>query len=416
MKNAITRIFRAESGQLLSSLMYLCRDLDLAEDALQDACEQASMQWSKQTLPDNPGAWLHTVAKRKLIDKLRQSQTQANLRSLHSLGTLSEINTESVPQEFSEQDFDVPDERLRLIFTCCHPALNQQAQVALTLRTLCGLSVKEIARAYLTSEIAMSQRITRAKKKIKDAGISYSVPRKEQLPARLSSVLKVIYLIYNESYSAFESQTLTRNDLAEEAIRLSQLMLSLLPNAEVLGLAALLLLHHARSPARQSSDAGYIPLEMQDRKLWNSAALNQGRALLDKALRLNQPGPYQIQAAISALHAQAIDWQSTDWKQIHLLYKSLYKINPSPVVELNCAVSLAYSGYLVESYKFLYSLEQELQNYQPYYAARAELEIQLMDLQAAIGSLNTAIKLSRNNSERDFLVKKRNHLLSQCPD
>ncbi|MDU0353179.1 sigma-70 family RNA polymerase sigma factor [Paraglaciecola aquimarina] len=283
MKDAIARIFRAESGQLLSSLMYLCRDLQLAEDALQDAFELASHQWPHQGLPRNSGAWLHTVAKRKLIDRLRKNTSQANVSTLHTL----EQAEEQTEQDIAEQDYCVPDERLRLIFTCCHPALNQQAQVALTLRTLCGLSVKQIARAYLTSEIAMGQRITRAKKKIKNAGISYSVPSKKQLPARLPSVLKVIYLIYNESYSAFESQTLTRADLALEAIRLSQLMVALLPNAEVLGLAALLLLHHARSPARQSSDTAYIPLEKQNRALWNTEAINQGKRYLARHYTLS---------------------------------------------------------------------------------------------------------------------------------
>lgn len=406
MNESLARIFRAESGQVLSSLMHVCQDLQMAEDALQDAFVQASIQWPKEGYPDNKGAWLHTVAKRKLIDKLRQSSSQKNQHTLR----LIEKNWSIQSQQMSEIDYDVPDERLRLIFTCCHPDLNAEAQVALTLRTLCGINVKEIARAYLTSEVAMSQRITRAKKKIKDAGITYSVPTKDQLANRLPSVLKVIYLIYNESYNAYESQTLTKTELAQEAIRLSLLMVELLPNSEVLGLAALLLFHDSRRGARQSAQESYIPLEKQNRELWDNTAIQQADTYLLAALEFKQPGPYQIQAAISSLHANAKSWHATDWRQIHLLYSSLYRLNPSAIVALNGAVSLAYYGDINKAYKSIIELEDTLKHYQPYYAAKAELEVRLEQYALAISSLNRAISLSKNNSERYFLLRRLNTL------
>jgi len=406
LNESLARIFRAESGQVLSSLMYVCQDLQMAEDALQDAFVQASIQWPKEGSPENKGAWLHTVAKRKLIDKLRQSKSQKSQQKLQ----LIEQNFSIQSQQVAESDYDVPDERLRLIFTCCHPALNAEAQVALTLRTLCGINVKEIARAYLTSEVAMGQRITRAKKKIKDAGIAYSVPTKDQLVNRLPSVLKVIYLIYNESYNAYESQTLTKAELAQEAIRLSLLMVELLPNSEVLGLAALLLFHDSRRGSRQSAQESYIPLEKQNRKLWDDAIIQRADHYLCAALDYQQPGPYLIQAAISSLHANAQNWHATDWRQIHLLYSSLYRLNPSAIVALNCAVSLAFYGDINKAYKNIIELEDTLKRYQPYYAAKAELEVRLKQYALAMNSLNEAIKLSKNNSERDFLLRRLNTL------
>ncbi|WP_052151512.1 RNA polymerase sigma factor [Paraglaciecola arctica] len=403
----LARIFRAESGQVLASLVYFSRDLQLAEDALQDACEQASHKWPIQGIPENTGAWLHLVAKRKLIDKLRQQQSQQNKHKLQLIEQSLYMLTDTV----AETDYEVPDERLRLIFTCCHPALNEAAQVALTLRTLCGLDVREIARAYLTSEVAIGQRITRAKKKIRDAGISYEIPSYEQLDIRLPAVLKVIYLIYNESYSAYEGQSLTRHDLASEAIRLSLLMVKLIPNPEVLGLAALMLFHDARLLSRSSDIEPYIPLEQQNRALWKQAQIEQANAFIQQALEYKQRGPYQIQAAISALHSQAKSWEATDWRQIQLLYMSLFQLHPSPVVALNLAIAKANGGQLKQAYKDIVALSEDLNQYQPYHAARGELESRLNFQEQAICSISKAINLSRNGIERDFLIKKRVLLL-----
>ena len=403
----LARIFRAESGQVLASLVFFSRDLQLAEDALQDACEQASKKWPIQGTPDNTAAWLHLVAKRKLIDKLRQQRSQQNQHKLQ----LIEQSLYTLSDKAAETDYEVPDERLRLIFTCCHPALNEAAQVALTLRTLCGLDVREIARAYLTSEVAIGQRITRAKKKIRDAGISYEIPSSEQVSSRLSSVLKVIYLIYNESYSSYEGQTLTRHDLADEAVRLSLLMVKLIPNPEVFGLAALIFFHDARRLSRSSNTEPYIPLEQQNRSLWDHALIEQGTAFIYRALEYKQRGPYQIQAAISALHSGAKSWNTTDWSQIQLLYMSLFRLHASPVVALNLAVAKANGGQLTQAYEDVVELNDELNQYQPYHAARGELETRLNLREQAIFSISRAISLSKNSIERDFLIKRRGHLV-----
>jgi RNA polymerase sigma-70 factor (ECF subfamily) len=407
--NNLARIFRAESGQVLASLVYFSRDLQLAEDALQDACEQASHKWPVQGIPTNTGAWLHLVAKRKLIDKLRQQQSQQNQHKLQ----LIEQSLYMLPDAEAEADYEVPDERLRLIFTCCHPALNEAAQVALTLRTLCGLDVREIARAYLTSEAAIGQRITRAKKKIRDAGISYEIPKAEQLNIRLPSVLKVIYLIYNESYSAYEGESLTRQDLADEAIRLSLVMVKLTPNPEVFGLAALMLFHDARRLSRSSFIEPYIPLEQQNRALWDQAKIEQADSFMHQALKYKQRGPYQVQAAISALHSKATNWDVTDWPQIQLLYMSLLQLHPSPVVALNLAIAKANGGQITQAYADVIALSDELNQYQPYHAALGELETRLNLPEHAICSISKAISLSKNSIERDFLIKKRDQLVNK---
>lgn len=405
--DSLARIFRAASGQVLASLVYFSRDLQLAEDALQDACEQASKKWPVQGVPQNTAAWLHVVAKRKLIDKLRQLRSQQDQHKLQLIEQSLYLQADTR----AEIDYDIPDERLRLIFTCCHPALNEAAQVALTLRTLCGLDVREIARAYLLSEAAIGQRITRAKNKIRGAGIGYEIPDAEQLSVRLPSVLKVIYLIYNESYSAYEGQSLTRQDLADEAIRLSLLMVKLTPNPEVFGLAALMLFHDARRLSRSSVVESYIPLEQQDRTLWDQAKIAQADAFIHRALEYKQRGPYQIQAAISALHSRAKSWDATDWPQIQLLYISLFQIHPSPVVALNLAIAKANGGQLTQAYDDLVALNAELHQYQPYHASRGELESRLNLPEQAVISISRAISLSKNSTERDFLIKKRAQLV-----
>jgi len=398
-KPDLARFYRAKSGRILAALVSQCRDLQLAEDALHDAFLHAGENWPANIR--KPDAWLLTIARRRLIDKLRQSSRHSNEKILSSIA--DSLNPDQVE---SEATHEIPDERLKLIFTCCHPALNQEAQVALTLKTLCGLSSREIARAYLTSETAMNQRLVRAKRKIREAGIAYRVPEKSELDERLAAVLSAIYLIYNESYSAFEGQTLTRNDLAEEAIRLASVLERLLPEPEVSGLLSLMLLHHSRNPARSDQDNRYIPLECQNRALWDAESASQGRSILIAALGKGQPGKYQLQAAISALHSEADDWNSTDWRQICLLYVKLYEHDPSPIVKLNGIVALAFSGKSKLAYRQLPSVAQELEHYQPFYAAKAEIEVHLGMLDLARESYQKAIDATKNSSEKGYLSAK----------
>jgi len=397
------RLFRAKSGQILAALIAQCRDIQLAEDALQEAFLTAHTQWNDTI--QHPEAWILAVARRRMIDRLRQSSRQSDQQTRSTV--LSSLNPE---QSKPETNHEIPDERLKLIFTCCHPALNQQSQVALTLKTLCGLSSREIARAYLISETAMNQRLVRAKKKIRSAGIAYKVPTGNALTQRLDSVLTTLYLIYNESYSAFEGQTLTRDDLAEEAIRLARVLAKLLNEPEADGLLALMLLHQSRSPARSSDKHKFIALEHQNRTLWDHNKASEGRTILMTALGKGQPGKYQLQAAISALHSEAQSWQETDWKQIIILYLRLYDTAPSPIVKLNGLVALSNSGREQEALEQLRALEQPLKNYQSYYAAKADIEARLALLDNAKESYAHAIELSKNDAEREFLISQRNKL------
>jgi RNA polymerase sigma-70 factor (ECF subfamily) len=400
IQNDLARLFRAKSGRILAALVSQCRDFQLAEDSLQDALVQASEYWQKNAPPHNPEAWLLTVAKRRMIDRLRQSKIHANEPMLAAI-----VDNMQVEQLDAESEQTIPDERLKLIFTCCHPALNQHARVALTLKTLCGLSAREIARAYLVSETTMNQRLVRAKQKISKAGITYAVPKSEALAERLDSVLAVIYLIYNESYSAFEGQSLTREDLANEAIRLARVLSRLLPQPECSGLLALMLLHHSRSPARASETQSFIPLEHQDRTQWNHQQALEGRNILLAALAEGQAGKYQLQAAISALHSESPSWEDTDWEQILLLYLTLYEQEPSPVIKLNSLVALAQSGKAAEALKQLDSLSCELTNYQPFHAAVAYIQAKLNMNQLAEKSYQRAISLTKNSAEKDFLMR-----------
>jgi RNA polymerase sigma-70 factor (ECF subfamily) len=313
--------------------------------------------------------------------------------------------------ETTEAEHPIPDERLKLIFTCCHPSLSEQAQTALTLKTLCGLSAREIARAYLVSEVTMNQRLTRAKQKIKKAGIAYKVPETDNLEERLPSVLSVIYLIFNESYTAFEGKTLTRQDLANEAIRLAKVLYRLLPRPDIAGLLCLVLLHTSRI-AGSNQALTFITLEKQDRSLWDQTEIEEARTLLLRVMSEGKPDQYQIQAAISALHAQAQDWVATDWTQIILLYDELYKLNPSPVVKLNQSVALANSGNKELALVQLNKLEEALKDYQPFYAARADLARQLSKIELAIQSYQKAISMSKNAIERDYLIAQKSFLIS----
>ena len=362
---------------------------------------EAARVWPARGQPDNGGAWLLAVARRRAIDRLRRRKTRNSEQNEATIRLLAEGD------DMAETDYPIPDERLRLIFTCCHPALSEEARVALTLRTLCGLTAREIARAFLTSETTMNQRLTRAKAKIRDAGISYQVPETTDITDRLQSVLSVIYLIYNESYSAFEGQSLTREDLANEAIRLAEILHHLLPEPEVGGLLALIRLHHARSPARTDADGDLISLEDQDRSLWDHATIAKASNFLTQTLKKAQPGPYQMQAAISALHSAAPDWTSTDWSQICALYAALYRATPSPVVALNHAVAESQLGNLSDALAKIDRMTNQLDAYQPFHAARADLLARLnrgKDAQAAYGH---AISLSKNEVEKAFLSKRR---------
>lgn len=378
------------------------RDISVAEDAIQEAFLQATERWPIAGLPRNPGAWLFTVARRRLFDLLRKNAVrhrpgndEAIYASLHDQNALS------------EEEFAIPEERLRLIFTCCHPALSEDARVALTLKTLCGLGVKEIARAYFSSTAAIEQRLTRAKQKIKKAGIAYEVPEGEALLGRLPSVLSVIYLIYNESYSAYQGQTLTRDDFALEAIRLARVLYELLPHSNVGGLLSLLLLHDSRRGARVSGDQCFVPLREQDRRLWNRDLIAEGTLILNRAIAEGAPDAYKIQAAISALHCEAGCWEETHWAQIELLYGSLYKLEPSPVVLLNQAVVVANSGRAALAFECLRDLSSPLESYQPFYAARADIARTLGLHSQASADYLRSIKLTKNSVEIAYLEKQR---------
>ena len=383
------------------------RDFDLAEDALADATARAAEKWPIEGIPKNGGAWLLTVARRAAIDRIRRKKTRTSEASQATITLLAESD------EMAEDAHEIPDERLRLIFTCCHPALAQEAQVALTLKTLCGLTAREIARAFLVSEPTMNQRLTRAKSKIAKTGIAYEIPEGAALPDRLPQVLSVIYLIYNESYSAFEGQSLTRADLANEALRLARLLARLLPDPETLGLQALLCLHDARRPARLGTKGEMIALENQDRAAWDQNLITEGKTTLIRALSARHPGFYQIQAAISALHCEAPSWDATDWPQIAGLYNALNKLAPSPVVQLNRAVALGNSGDRGAALSILIALEPDLADYQPYFAARADIHRQLGNNPEAFSDYDRAIDLSRNETERRFLSSQKSRLRNQ---
>jgi RNA polymerase sigma-70 factor, ECF subfamily len=392
---------------VLAGLIRVLGDFDLAEEALQEAFAVALERWPRDGTPDTPGAWITRTARNKAIDRLRRERTlQTKTAAIAELQRIAEADDEA-PQEGDVQD--IPDDRLRLIFTCCHPALALESRVALTLRTLGGLSTPEIARAFLTSEPTVAQRLVRAKRKIRDAGIPYRVPPRDLLPERLGGVLAVLYLIFNEGYASTSADSLVRTELSEEAIRLGRVLVRLMPEEpEARGLLALMLLHHSRRKARVGTAGELILLEDQDRARWDHAMIDEGLASLDAAMEARRPGSYQVQAAVAALHAQAPRPEDTDWPQIALLYARLMELAPSPVVELNRAVAVAMADGPTLGLTLLDRLEAsgDLERYHLFHAARGDLLRRLDRREDAAQAYRRALDLTTNPVERAFLERR----------
>ncbi|MGH9469024.1 MAG: RNA polymerase sigma factor [Terriglobia bacterium] len=413
------RVFREESGRIIATLIRLSGSFDVAEEALQDAFTSALARWPARGVPENPAAWITAVARRKVIDGVRRQSTRTQKQDEleHAARAPSNVQDEDVSAE--EMSETCPDDRLRLIFTCCHPAINQEAQVALTLRTLGGLSTGEIARAFLVAEPALAQRLVRAKQKIRDANIPYEVPPPEGLRDRLESVRAVIYLIFNAGYAAAGGSHLVRGDLCAEAIRLARTLCELLPEEpESLGLLALMLLHDSRRNARITPRGELATLEEQDRSLWNREQIREGIGIVMRALRLRSAGPYQLQAAIAAVHAEAKTPAQTDWREIAGLYVVLERMSPTPVVALNRAVAVAMAEGLTEGLAIIDALgsSRKLHEYYLFHAARADILRRLGRNGEAAEAYRHALPLTPNQIEREYLNRRLKEVMPSLCD
>ncbi len=398
----VDAIYRAESRRVFATLIRLLGDFDLAEEAVQNAFAAAVEQWPDEGLPANPRAWLVSTGRFKAIDALRrQARFDASIKE-----SMKQMEIAQDPTADEQQE--VEDDRLRLIFTCCHPALPPDAQVALTLREVCGLTTEEIARAFLTSASTIAQRIVRAKSKIREAHIPYEVPARADLPNRLDMVLRVIYLVFNEGYTACSGATLARHDLSSEAIRLARLFLDLIPEPEAQGLLALMLLHESRRAARTSPTGELVLFDDQDRSLWNCDQITEGAALVRRALGSRRFGPYTLQAAIAAIHAEATSSAATDWEEIVGLYDLLMRVDPSPVVELNRAVAVAMRDGPEPGLQLIDAIlaRGDLEAYPLAHSARAELCRRLRRTADARASFERALSLTEQELQRRFLQKR----------
>ena len=400
--DAIDTVYREDWGRIVATLIRLVHDFDVAEEAAQEAFAAAAEQWRVSGVPEYPRAWIIQTARHKAIDRIRRRVRFAEKLDVHTLAGLSQAVVEA-----EHDPLEIPDDRLRLIFTCCHPALAPEAQVALTLRALGGLETEEIARAFLVSTPTMAQRLVRAKAKIRDAGIPYVVPDTEEMPARIDAVLTVVYLIFTEGYAATRGEALVRTDLCAEAIRLGRLVRMLMspPPAEATGLLALMLLHDARRDARLDQAGDLVLLEDQDRSRWNKEQIAEALPLVEEALR-GGPGPIALQAAIAALHCQAAKADETDWPQIVQLYDLLERVQPSPVVSLNRAAAVAMTDGPRAGLALIDALSGDLDRYYLLHSARAELLRRIGDADGAAKSYARALELVTNEAERRFLERR----------
>ncbi|MGE3248105.1 MAG: RNA polymerase sigma factor [Beijerinckiaceae bacterium] len=399
---AIDAIVRAEWGRLLSLLIATLNDIQLAEDSLQDAVESALRHWPRHDLPRSPVGWLLQTARRKAIDRIRRARNFVSKQTEYAI--LLELDADA------SSDLDehlIPDERLRLIFICCHPALEEKTRVAMTLRALGGLTTAEIANAFLDKEETMAQRLARAKRKIRLAGIPFRIPDAPEWPERLKTVLTVLYLIFNEGYAASSGDTLIRRTLCDEAIRLTRALLGLLPREpEIIGLLALMLLHNSRRDSRQSPDGVFVAMEEQDRTLWNPEMIEEGLALVEKSLSMGSAGPFQLQAAISAIHAEAKSFDQTNWREIVAIYDLLLRMQPSPVIRLNRAAALSYALSPDIALAELHNLETALADYQPFHATVADCLRRSGQNAEAAAAYRRAIRKTEQPASRAFLQKR----------